>query len=518
MSSPAPLPRGWKAAIVSAALFAFALKILLALNTFGTNDVYAWERFAHWTKIFGAAIYGVDPAFNHPPSMIHALRVLLELANITGVPFAFWLRLPAILADTSSLWIVYLLFARRLNEPGVRWTLLLLALSPVLILVSGFHGNTDPVMMFFVLLSVWLTENEAGDWASGAAFGVAMCVKILPVILAPAFVLYRPELRRRATFLAAMSAVIAVLWAPYVYLNPRGVMNQVLGYGSIYGDWGIAWVVYHLFPLVSQEWHDDFHLYGAKVLIALLAIASWGVNRKPEKPGLYAQSGAVLFVFLAAANGFGVQYLAWLAPWTVGVALLPAAFFTAAAGAFLLLTYNYWSGGSPWYLADSNYVGSFTPHLDYFLVLCWLSVIVLTWAACKPRMFAAFPARRVRAGFCVLATAGIAFPGWQQLHTDERKYPAAVDHVALAAVHAEEQASLSAQYAQMGRLADAVVAARVGVGMDPTVVSVWNSLTRACIGMERWDEALYAANKAARLAPQDEAANANLAEVLARRR
>ena len=42
--SSAGLPRGWKIAIASAALLAFSLKIWLALSTFGTNDVYAWEQ------------------------------------------------------------------------------------------------------------------------------------------------------------------------------------------------------------------------------------------------------------------------------------------------------------------------------------------------------------------------------------------------------------------------------------------------------------------------------------------
>ena len=154
------LSRGWKVAIVSAAAFAFVCKILLALKTYGTNDVYAWERFARWSGLFGSGLYSIDAAFNHPPSMIHVLAAMTWLAKTTGIFFPFWLRLPAIVADSASLWIVSRIFAARMNEPAFRWALLLLAISPTLIMVSGFHGNTDPVVMFFVLLSVWLSDDD----------------------------------------------------------------------------------------------------------------------------------------------------------------------------------------------------------------------------------------------------------------------------------------------------------------------------------------------------------------------
>ena len=57
--------------------------------------------------------------------------------------------------------------------------------------------------------------------------------------------------------------------------------------------------------------------------------------------------------------------------WTVGLDLFAVAFFQLASGIFLFLTYNYWSGGLPWYLADCYYVGDFGDHLAYFHVLTW---------------------------------------------------------------------------------------------------------------------------------------------------
>lgn len=263
---PEALPRRWKVTILSAAACAFLCKIVLALTTYGTNDVYAWERFARWSGLFGSSLYNMDAAFNHPPSMIHVLTAMMWLAKTTGIAFPFWLRLPAIVADAASLWIVSRIFVNRLNEPAVRWALFLLAISPTLILVSGFHGNTDPVVMFFVLLSVWITQDGIGagditDLASGSAFGAAMCIKILPIIVLPVLFFCRPGLRRRAVFLIAAAAVMVVCWSPYLFRDPAAIFNQVIGYQSIYGHWGLSWLFYRL-PFFRDEWHDVFQRYG----------------------------------------------------------------------------------------------------------------------------------------------------------------------------------------------------------------------------------------------------------------
>jgi hypothetical protein len=518
-ASPSALTPGWKVGIASAASLSFLCKILLALNTFGTNDVYAWERFARWSALFGSGLYSIDPAFNHPPSMIHVLGVMTWLSKTTGIFFPFWLRIPAIVADSVSLWVVYRIFAGRLHDRTVRWTLLLLAASPTLILVSGFHGNTDPVVMFLLLLSVWFTQEGAAnrDWASGAAFGAAMCIKILPLAVLPVLFFCRPGLRRRAIFLGSAAAVMVVCWSPYLFLDPAAIFHQVVGYQSIYGHWGLSWLAYRL-PFFRDSWHDAFQHYGAYAVLSIIAIAAFLVNRLPDRPTVYTQTGAALFFFLATANGFGVQYLAWIVPWTVGIGIVSVGFFTAASGALLFAVYNWWSGGFPWYLADSNYVGDFSGHLDYFLTVCWISVIVLAWSVWKWKSSPSFPGLRARILWsCFLIPAFIS-PLWIQVRRiDARTYPPANDHAALVSIRADEHAMLSQAYYKMGRYADAVVAARTGVALDPTVLDAWNSLAQACIRLGRWDEARNAANTAIRLAPNDETANANLAESLAHR-
>ena len=449
--------------------------------------------------------------------MIYVLAAMTWLTKTTGIFFPFWLRLPAIIADAATVWLLTRIFAHRLNEPVIRWTLFLVAISPTLILVSGFHGNTDPVLMFFVLVSVWITQEDTGrknprDWASGMAFGAALCVKILPLMVLPVLFFARPGLRRRAIFLSSAAAVVLVCWSPYLFRDPYPVIRRVLGYHSIYGHWGLTWITSSL-TFFRESWHLAFSRFGGPIVFVVIFTAAYKVSRRPQRPSVYTQTGAVLFFFLAAANGFGVQYLAWLVPWTVGVGIIPVMFFGLASGALLFVIYNYWSGGLPWFLADSNYVGDFTPHVDYLLTLCWISVIVLAIAVWKRTPV--LPTLRTRILMTVLAIPAIAYPVWNQVaRIDQRKYPPSEDRKALAGIHAHENAMLSEKYYTLGRYTEAVVAARTAIGLDATLVEAWNSLAKACLRLGRLDEADNAARTAIQLDPEDEAANANLQQLL----
>jgi hypothetical protein len=99
-------------------------------------------------------------------------------------------------------------------------------------------------------------------------------------------------------------------------------------------------------------------------------------NQDVLQPRLFSQVGLAFLLFLAVSAGFGVQYLAWLAPWVVELGWAPAAFFYSASGVFLFLVYNYWAQGLPWYLADSVNVGDYPGHADHAQLICWFSVLV----------------------------------------------------------------------------------------------------------------------------------------------
>src|SRR6266516_740853 len=155
---PLSPPKAPPALVTMAAAAAFLVKLALAWNTYGTNDVLFWERnlakiradsgiglYRDGVQIFrGGVLYHIEP-FNQPPFMVHALLSLGSLTDRAGVPLGFGLRLASSLADIGSLALI----ARILPLTSAPYGLLLVAISPVAIMASGFHGNTDAIMIFW---------------------------------------------------------------------------------------------------------------------------------------------------------------------------------------------------------------------------------------------------------------------------------------------------------------------------------------------------------------------------------
>lgn len=380
----------WPLAIVVCALLAFALKITLALNTYGSNDVLFWEAnlakirsdgalalYRDGAQIFrDGALYHTEP-FNQPPFMIHMLRLWGWLADISGLPLRFWLRCTSTLNDLGSL----VLLARILTRlPGVKQhnALLLVALSPVSIMVSGFHGNTDAVMIFWTLLSMDLLESTGPAWLAGAAMGMAMSTKIVPVILLPAAIFYLSSVRRRVEFLLGAGAIFLACSLPVRAQDPRLVLDRVFAYNSRPGHWGFSRLLNVITLLTGKApWlYTSYQTVGKVVALALAVAAAIRMNLQSPKPPPFLQWGFLLFLFVFLTPGFGVQYLAWLVPWGAALSGRAILFYYASSSLFLFEVYSYWCRGLPWYLADMISTSDLKGSMLYFSLetLSWVAV------------------------------------------------------------------------------------------------------------------------------------------------
>ena len=524
-SEPVVLPRSWIIAIIAAAAVAFSLKLFLALTTYGTNDVYRYEEFVAACRFFGALVYRNTWDFNHPASMIHVLRVMGWLSNASGLPLQFWLRLPGICADAGSVWVLCKLLGPRLQERSMRWALLMFAVAPPFLLVAGFHGNTDTIMIFFLLLSVYLNEKGTHTALAGAFFGLSMCFKVVPVITVPVMFFYLRNLKKQFTFFSAAGGALLIAWSPYIFQDTRFILGQIFGYRSYYGHWGLSYLAVHLVhSLPEWTWLNDiFRKVGAYVLLVGIAGISYWMNRLEPRPRLYLQVGMVFFLFLSFTNAFGVQYLAWLVPWVVGLGAFPTAIYFTASGVFLFLAYNYWSQGIPWYLADSLRIGDFQGHLDYFQIACWLSVLVVLafawkqiYTAASERHSPAF-GRATRILHVSAASALLLFlvyPAVGPARSDTRPIPwSARQHLALF-VRSVQFSDLSYQLYSMGRYQEAIAAAQQSVALNPASAVAYTDIAASYAALRLWDQSIPYAQQAYRLQPNSQLAKNNLDWVL----
>jgi hypothetical protein len=378
-----------KGRLTIAAAVALAAKTVLAFVTYGTNDVLTWEADLHTLKTKGAQtlyiegsrptwqanLTGVRQQFNHPPFMIHVLRAGAFLAETTGLPFRTWLRVSCALADIAMLLLVCGILQAERIAPDTS-SLVAVALSPASVLISGFHGNTDPIMVCFLVLSIYLVATGRPIWCAGAAFGFAISIKVVPILFLPVVLLSLCSVRRRAAFTLAAAAVFLLGSMPYLAEEPMLVIRNVLGYTPGAGLWGFPLLAL----LISEQAHAGYLAIARYAAPGAVLLASlWIHFRAPDCP-LFLRCGCAAFLLLFLAPGFGLQYLVWLVPWSAALPWRSVRWHHAIVGANLLLFYGAFSRWR-WDLANTfDYAPPAMPFIGILNVLCWLSVGVVAHA------------------------------------------------------------------------------------------------------------------------------------------
>jgi hypothetical protein len=324
---------------------ALVVKLCLALFTFGTNDVLTFERMLDKLNSAGPEALYRDgtPAtldgkvisavqMNHPPFVLTLLRFWDALRAVTGLPVRFWMRACCVMAD---LFVVCMLW----NLVADWRAVLVVTVAPAAVMISGFHGNTDPIMIAFSVLAAYLLATQRPAWLAGAALGLSCSVKVWPLLLVPVLLLATGSLRRGVQFSLAAAAVALCAAMPWLAANPALIVHRVFDYAPVRGWWGVSYLCPQCLGVAQYA-----------VFACTLAAS---VLMRGRVRSVIAQCAVVTAIFLFLAPGFGPQYLAWLVPWTCAAGWRNAALFHAASGAYLFGMYNTWSLGIPWYFGNA---------------------------------------------------------------------------------------------------------------------------------------------------------------------
>jgi hypothetical protein len=252
----------------------------------------------------------------------------------------------AVIADACSALLVLDALRRRGSVRTAAVTAGLVAANPVLLCVSGFHGNTDGIFIFLTLLAAWLLLDRDAPLLAGLALAAAGGIKLVPLILLPIFLAVL--LRRRAGlahFGIAFAAATAALWIPVVVRELPAVHRNVLGYAGQPVDWGVVLVARalgHPGRIVAFLAGPGRFLI---ILASVLPAALWAW-RRPEQG--YAAIGLALASFLVLAPAWAPQYLTWPVVFGYLWNRRVANTYSLVAASLLVSTYTHWSRGFPW--------------------------------------------------------------------------------------------------------------------------------------------------------------------------
>lgn len=343
--------------VLGIALLVLALKVTVAARTYGTNDIRHWTNFVNGVASRGpVGVYGIafDRSFyNHPPLIGYFLQ-FVDLARQHGFSIGFTIRSVASLADVGSTLLVFELLRRRRGLREATWAAALVAASPVLFIISGFHGNTDPIFVMFTLLALYLLADRDKPLAAGVSMGLAIGIKIVPVVVIPVLLVLALSKGRHTLlrFGAGFALAAGITWLPALIAHGQVVRSNVLGYaGSGISQWGLIQIG-HVFD--DPGWADFLTETGRFPVVLLCALGPAALVWR--RPGMAAEAlGLSLVSFLFLAPAFGCQYLVWAVAAAYLLNFGWASLYNLFAGVVLFKIYTRWAHGFPW--DHANYWG-----------------------------------------------------------------------------------------------------------------------------------------------------------------
>lgn len=327
------------------AAIGLALRAWFVFGTPGTPDVTYWAGHAKGLDTLGLSYYRTSWFVNHPPAALFGVHALWQLAEWSGVPFRIVLRLPIALADVASA----LLLLRGLGDAALgRKAAAAFWLSPLAIVLSSHHGNTDSLLGAFALASA-VAMGRGRPGLAGLALGAGAGVKVAIMIALPALLRGVPDTGPRVRFWAGVFAASGLAFAPALLMHDWAGLDRVFGYGGItlrtlsgQWVWGVqsfdaVWTSLGLGPAAAL--YDRLHRGIALGAVVVFAVLDPRPARDPIALG--RRVGASLLIFYGLTNSLSFQYLAWCAPF---LALMAAPFRWGLAtllGAYVWAAYAF---------------------------------------------------------------------------------------------------------------------------------------------------------------------------------
>ncbi|MBW8481646.1 glycosyltransferase family 87 protein [Actinomadura parmotrematis] len=374
--------RGWRPSLKATLAVALALRVLLLVVA---GDFKPYDLHIDFHRAGVNALEHRDPILNAPqtgwnylPTYALYLATNVFAERHLGVPWMVVSRIGPILFDLGVIVLVGLLASARFR-PTARF---LYAANPLTVLVSAVHGQMEPLCLLFALGAfVLVLRGRFGDeepgapvpaltgrrvLAAGVLIALAISVKTWPALFLPALLIALPTWAYRARLVAAMGAVLALLFVtmPLTVGTPVAKLPEVagvmIGYHPVVGTFGWTSVVLWAHPVPADRLlHDPLTVAlgsaGSLLTLAAIAAAVWWWRR--AHPVDLAMVSASAFQVVTASHG--VQYLEWAAPFAMARPARRTGLMTVAIGLYagfgylvMTMTRN-WAAVAPYYYMSS---------------------------------------------------------------------------------------------------------------------------------------------------------------------
>lgn len=373
------------------AALAVVVRLVPATLAYGTSDVMTWELLGRMF-LNGENFYATQ-LHNWPPLWIYFTAAAVVIHDHSGLPFSTLVKLPPIAADALTAALLYRVGLQR-GWPGRTAALVgtAYALNPVSILITGYHGQFDSLMIAPAFLAWYLFPRRLV--ASALALGVGIWFKPVPLLLLPILLPRLASWRARVTFTVLAVAPAALGTLPYFLMWPTDVATNFFGYSSWFGQWGypVAWMVVEYVRHGTVPWwlpDPDYVsrplrlMYDGRWLLLSALGATWWLAYR-RRTDVLQSILATFAVFYFVTSGFGLQYLLWIVPFAHAARdrwLWP---FTVTVTGLLVVAYSLGLAYSALPVTPDN-----APSMREFIVKlaslpAWLVCGLWAWSLLRP--------------------------------------------------------------------------------------------------------------------------------------
>lgn len=301
---------------IFAIIFVAALLVRLIIATMFRGHEVDMNCFVSWSDMIYndgfAAFYKSESFTDYPPGYMYILYVIGAVRNFFGLAWDsvatnVIVKLPAIIADMVSGYLVYKIASKRIRETGAAILSAMYLFCPAVVFDSALWGQTDAVFTFFVVLMCYLvTENKLIP--SYFAFAIGILIKPQTLIFAPILIcgiidhVFLEDFSWNKFIKNLGFGILAILLMALLML-PYGFNDALAQYTETLGSYEYASVnAYNIWTMMGLNWiGQDGYLIGltyktwGMVAIVLTVIASIVISLRCKKnPSKYYFIGAFI--------------------------------------------------------------------------------------------------------------------------------------------------------------------------------------------------------------------------------
>lgn len=279
-------------------------RIAAATLMTGHHDIELFRTWAVNAANHFTTLYTGDSSIDYPPLYLYVLAVIGKLIQTAAASkYAYLLlKLPAILCDAATAYLLYRLSCRTLGQIKSLFVFLFYLFNPAILLNSTYWGQVDSIFTLLVTAALTLIALKKPSF-SAVFFTLAVLMKpqgiiFLPILFFEGVNLRDPKIIIKGILYALATAAIVVLpfslknglaWIPKLY---TGTVNEY-PYGSVNG--------YNLFSLLGANFKSDatmlgplsYHSWGLLMIVIITSVC-WFLYYKARKTSFSFGAGLML--------------------------------------------------------------------------------------------------------------------------------------------------------------------------------------------------------------------------------